>query len=54
MGYYGEIAGEVAPKVLDRVASTSGINNPVHERPGALVVHTRAGYVAAPADERHP
>jgi oxaloacetate decarboxylase (Na+ extruding) subunit alpha len=37
MGYYGEIAGEVAPKILDRVASTSGINNPVHERPGALV-----------------
>jgi hypothetical protein len=37
MGYYGEIAGEVAPNVLDRVASTSGISNPIRERPGALV-----------------
>jgi oxaloacetate decarboxylase alpha subunit len=37
MGYYGEIAGEVAPKVFDRVASTSGISDPVRERPGALV-----------------
>ncbi len=37
MGYYGEIAGEVAPNVLDRVASTSGIAHPIQERPGALV-----------------
>jgi oxaloacetate decarboxylase alpha subunit len=37
MGCYGEIAGEVAPNVLDRVASTLGISNPVQEPPGALV-----------------
>jgi oxaloacetate decarboxylase alpha subunit len=37
MGYYGEIAGEVAPAVLDRVSSRAGLAEPIRERPGALV-----------------
>jgi oxaloacetate decarboxylase alpha subunit len=37
LGYYGEIAGKVASDVLDRVTSTSGIKEPIRERPGALV-----------------
>jgi oxaloacetate decarboxylase alpha subunit len=43
MGYYGEIAGEVAPTILDRVTRTSGISNPIRERPGALVSPRIAG-----------
>lgn len=37
LGYYGELAGPVAPNVLDRVTSTSGIAEAIRERPGALV-----------------
>lgn len=37
LGYYGEIAGSVAPEVEERVRAVAGDAEPVTERPGALV-----------------
>jgi oxaloacetate decarboxylase (Na+ extruding) subunit alpha len=37
LGYYGKPAGPVSPLVLDRVSTIAGSQDPIIERPGALV-----------------